>query len=102
MTDRATALRLAEEYVGRIPYKSEHDPSDILIVVDESTIEFEYGFVFFYTSKRYLETRDFKFALAGNAPIIAAKQDGKISETGTAYAIEHYIEEFLKRMKRTP
>jgi len=39
-----------------------------------------------------------KFAVAGNAPLIVAKRDGKISLTGTGCDIQHYIEEFVKKM----
>ncbi len=40
--------------------------------------------------RKYIETQDVKYMLAGNAPYIVSKADGTIKETGTAYNIEHY------------
>ena len=94
MIDRETALHLVENIVGKMPYKSSHDPEDRLIVVNSSTLEFENGYVFFWTSKKYFETREFKYALAGNSPYIVDKRDGTLHMTGTAHRIEYYIDQF--------
>jgi hypothetical protein len=50
--------------------------------------------VFFHTSKKWFETNDFKYAVAGNAPFIVLRKNGKVIDTGTAYPIEHYIKRF--------
>ncbi len=34
------------------------------------------------------------FMLGGNAPIIVNKDTGVLSETGTAFDVDHYIEEY--------
>lgn len=54
-----------------------------LILLDEVTIGFDYGWVFFYQSKVFLETKNTDFMLGGNAPILVDKFDGIILETGT-------------------
>lgn len=64
------------------------------IILDEHTIEKEYGWVFFYSSQKYEETNNFSDALAGNAPIIVNKFDHSIHITGTAFETEHYIAEY--------
>jgi hypothetical protein len=64
------------------------------VVLDERTIERTWGWVFFYNSKRYLETREIRYALAGNAPYIVNRYTGALSVTGTAHPIEHYIAEY--------
>ena len=66
-------------------------PEDELIIVDESTIERAWGWVFFHTSKRWLETQDIRYALTGNSPIIVERESGRLINTGTAMSIEHYI-----------
>ncbi len=66
-------------------------PEDELIVVDEATFEKSWGWVFFYTSKKWLETRSVKYALAGNSPWIVERESGKLICTGTSMSIEHYI-----------
>jgi hypothetical protein len=69
-------------------------PDDEIVILDDATIEREWGWVFFYTSKRWQETKDIRYALAGNAPIIINKSTGKLFETGTAYPVEHYIQAY--------
>jgi len=69
-------------------------PEDEIVIVDTKTIERSWGWVFFYTSKRWLETQDISYALAGNAPLIVERETGHLLTTGTAYSIEHYIENY--------
>jgi len=63
------------------PYSSDNAER---VVLDDATIEKEYGWVFFYQSKKYLETGKINDALAGNAPIIVNKRTGELIKTGTA------------------
>lgn len=74
----------------------ETDDFPALAIIDELTITEDFGWVFFYQSKDYLETGDLPKALAGNAPLIVSKSDGKLCETGTAEPIEVYIENFKR------
>jgi Immunity protein 35 len=66
-------------------------PEDELVIVDESTIERPWGWVFFHAPNKWLETQDLRYALAGNAPTLVERESGKIFSTGTAMPIEHYI-----------
>lgn len=67
-----------------------------IVILDEYTREEDFGWVFFYQSKQYGETGDFRFALFGNAPFIVNKRDGSLHTTGTAQTIEHYIENYRR------
>ena len=67
---------------------------DEIIILDQETIEKPWGWVFFYTSRKWFETNDVIYAIAGNAPILVEKATGTLFETGTAYPIEHYIAQF--------
>lgn len=82
---------------------NEPDPSwqdkPKLVVVDEQTIEKEWGWVFFYNSINFLESGDSIDALAGNAPYIVNKSTGEISVTGTAYEIEYYIKQYESELQ---
>ncbi len=64
------------------------------VIQDDLTIERGFGWVFFYTSRKYLETGNPLFASFGNAPIIVDREDGTLHVTGTAKSIEEYIEEY--------
>ena len=78
-------------------YTYPDDPID-LVIVDESTIEKEWGWIFFYNSERYLTTGEISHALAGNAPYIVNRHTGEMRSTGTAYPIEHYIAEYEREL----
>lgn len=67
-----------------------------LKIIEDAIIEKEYYWVFFYNSKLYLDNGNLSYALAGNSPFIVDKIQGKIYETGTAYDIKFYMEEFEK------
>jgi hypothetical protein len=82
---------VAREYLKTI--ESEAGGGE-LILLDAETIERSFGWVFFYDSKRHLETGEFRDALAGNAPIVVTRADGRIHVTGTAYPVEHYLQDF--------
>ena len=69
-------------------------PDDEIIILDEYTIEKPWGWVFFHTSKKWHETNDIKYAIAGNSPIIVEKETGKLLSTGTAYSVKHYISNY--------
>ena len=92
---RSGTLALAElERPAEFQYP---DPTD-LVVIDECTIERDRDWVFFYTSDRYLKTRDIRYAPAGNAPYIVNRHTGEVRVTGTAQPIEYYIAEYERRL----
>lgn len=73
-----------------LPGYHEH-PKYRLIILNDQTQEHDFGWVFFYNTREYIEDGDFSAALAGNAPLIVDKSSGQLYETGTAHSIEHYI-----------
>ena len=89
MLNRIDAQRLASEYVAALPVELSDD--DKLVVLDEHTIERAWGWVFFYTSRLWNETGDFKYALAGNAPLLLERETGRLLVLGTALPVENYI-----------
>jgi hypothetical protein len=74
--------------------ESELLDGDVPVVVDSATIEKPWGWVFFYESRRFLETGDDSSRLLGNAPIIVNAESGIAADTGTAHPVEHYIAEY--------
>jgi len=63
-------------------------------IINELTQEHDFGWVFFYNSKKYLASGEFRDAIAGNAPLIVDRSNGQLIETGTAHEISYYIKNF--------
>ena len=72
------------------------NPEIELVIVDELTQEHEFGWVFCYNSKKYLEGASLKNTLLGNAPIIVDRNSGQFFITGTARGLNYYVENFKK------
>ena len=64
------------------------------VVLEDKTLDRPYGWVFFYQNRQYVETGDIQHAFAGNAPIIFNRLSGEYRVTGTAYPLEHYLQEY--------
>ena len=60
-------------------------------LIISNALEKPWGWVFFYNSKRFLETRDDRHAIAGNGPFLIERETGRLFETGTARPLEYYI-----------
>lgn len=64
------------------------------LLIDEEIIEKEYAWIFPYTIKRFWETKDFNYAIGGNAPLFISRLDGKVSTYPTGLTIEEMIDEY--------
>lgn len=60
-------------------------------ILDTETLERPFGWVFFYQSTQYLETKSLSDMLVGNAPILVDRFTGETHVAGTAQPVEHYI-----------
>lgn len=89
MIDYEEASARVEEAQARWPDAQE--TGDSLVILHGHTLEKPWGWVFFYTSKQFLETGDSRFALAGNAPYIVERESGRLIQTGTALPLDEYI-----------
>jgi hypothetical protein len=67
-----------------------------LAIVPPGPLERPYGWVFFYNSREFLETGDTSARLAGNGPVLVAKDDGRVIRFGTAKPLEDYLMEYEK------
>jgi len=94
--DRATIdFAVARSLVqSRIAARSAPSAGDEWILLDECTIERDWGWVVFYGSRRYRETGDIRFSVVGNAPFFVRQEDGATFRAGTARPVEDYIADF--------
>lgn len=64
-------------------------------------VEMPFGWVFYYTSQKFLETGQTRYRLAGNGPIIVDKEDGCVKFCGSKPPIEARFEKYqLERRER--
>ncbi len=91
MLSKEKVLERAELFLKEIGKESQIE----LSIVYESIIRKEYGDIFFYTKKKYYETKDEKYnTIAGNAPFLIEYKSGRIVEFGTSQPITYYIQEY--------
>src|ERR1041385_8155360 len=96
MIDKTTALKMVSEHINA----SNPIPRDQLVVIEEETIEKDYGWVFFYTSRKNAESNYADHLVAGNGPIIVESESGAMTQLGTALPSEEYIKEYEARRHR--
>ena len=89
--DIHTARGLARHQVATLAVDSGLD----LVLRPELTAETDVGWVFFYESARFLETRDHHDQLMGNAPLLVA-HDGAVHLLGTERPVEEYLDDFRR------
>ncbi|HEU4780061.1 MAG TPA: YrhB domain-containing protein [Steroidobacteraceae bacterium] len=71
-------------------HEDRHLKKLVIVRVDEH----DFGWLYFYDSSAHVETGAGSETLAGNAPLIVDRGDGKLYVTGTAHPIEHYLQEY--------
>ena len=92
--DKSSARERALTYI-RNHYNGTLTPE----IIDDQTIEKDYGWVFFSQTREYLATKNFRFSLLGNGPIIVDKQDGAVYLLTTAVSAEKSVAAFEERYK---
>ena len=99
MIDREQAKKLAAGWLTTHSADGGAERPLELCLLEDDTMEANFGWVFFYTSRLYRETGDLRYAIAGNAPLIVDRVDGSLHVTGTAQPVEYYIEQYRHNWK---
>jgi hypothetical protein len=72
-------------------------PENPFVVLSAETIEKPFGWIFFYNSKRFLESGAFRDRLAGPGPIVVHRADGKVELVGVSSSWTEFIEKYERR-----
>lgn len=67
---------------------------DDLVLMHDATEEFNFGWAFYFQSKKYVETCDFYDMLIGNGPLLVERKTGKVHEIGSAVSAKDCAEAF--------
>lgn len=100
--DQVVATYLDEFEVAALDFESPlplHDPHATQKLVVVRVDEQDFGWVYFYDGAAHAQSGDPRDAVAGNAPLIVDKADGKLYVTGTAHPIEHYLDEYRRGIR---
>ena len=72
--------------------------ADPFVLVEKSTIEKPFGWVFFYNAKRFVETGESRYRLAGNGPVIVNKHNGSVEFFGSAKPPQEIVAEYEQKL----
>ena len=73
------------------------EPDDGLVLAE--FVEFAEGWVFYFTSRKYLETRDLQYRLIGAGPVIVGRENGDVYQGGSGYTEEEWINQFREYVR---
>jgi hypothetical protein len=100
--DQIAATWLGEHEIATIDFESplpRHDERHIQKLVVVRVDEHDFGWVYFYDGSLHVQTGNVLDAIAGNAPLIVDRSDGKLYITGTAQPVEFYLQEFRRGIR---
>lgn len=89
MIDFNAAKEIARRHIAGVKVA----PGIELVLIEQRTIERPFGWVFFFDSKKYLESQDREYTVLG-APFIVDRRDGSLHPLKTAPPVQHYIEQY--------
>lgn len=71
---------------------------DPFVLIEKSTIERPFGWVFFYNSEKFVNTGISEYRLAGNGPVIVNKDTGLVRFYGSGKPPEEIIKDYEKEL----
>lgn len=90
MIELEVAMKLAKEKLRELEEESE---IELALLLDD-VFEFDYGWLFGYQSKSFVESGDLDTLVGGNAPIIVDKYNSTVHLTGTRRESDFYIKAY--------
>ncbi len=63
-------------------------------LMSDATIEYVSCFVFYYQSKKFIESGNSDEMYVGHGPVILCKNTGQVFKTGSVHSTEHYVNAF--------
>jgi len=89
--DRARAEKIAKTAIVELS----RDIDMPIEMHNDMTIERRLAWVFFYNSKEYIETGDYRSALLGAGPVVVYKADGRVVCHGGVPPVEDILASLL-------
>ncbi|MGB7468804.1 MAG: YrhB domain-containing protein, partial [Candidatus Acidiferrum sp.] len=86
--NKGQALEIARKTIATLK------PGTELVILEEKTVEKDFGWVFFFTTKKYLQTHNPSDLLPGNSPLVVERADGSTHFLSTSVPPKKAIEEY--------
>ncbi|MBE4951207.1 hypothetical protein [Chryseobacterium culicis] len=90
MLTEQQVIEIAKDYIKKLSQKWEIE----LTIAEERSIQKEYGIIFYFNSKKFVEDKIEKAKLIGCSPFLVENKTGKIVVFGTNRFIDYYIQEY--------
>jgi hypothetical protein len=81
---------MANAYIEK---KASESKLDLMLFL-KHTIKRDYGNLYNYNTRKFIEEKDYNHALIGNGSFLVEKKSGKIFQFGTAKSDEYYFAEY--------
>ena len=91
---------LTKEEARELAYNQIKNHCVECVIMDEYTMEEEFGYMFFCQSKQFVQTRHMRDMLVGGGGIIVNKHDGLVQQTGSNRPAEYFAKKYLEEWKR--
>jgi hypothetical protein len=76
---------------------AELKPGTEFVLQEDRTLEKDFGWVFFYSPKAFLETKDPRTLVPGAGPLVVMKADGSTQYLTTSVHPDRAVKEFDRR-----
>lgn len=83
-------ISTAKDYIKKLSQKWETE----LTIAEERSIQKEYGIIFYFNSRKFIEDKIEKAKLIGCSPFLVESKTGQIIVFGTNRSIDYYIKEY--------
>jgi hypothetical protein len=81
---------IANSYIDK---KAQESDKELMLFLKHK-VKKPYGNLYHYNSRKFIEEKDYDYALIGNGPFLVESQTGKIFQFGTAKSDEYYLKEY--------
>lgn len=78
---------------------TELKPGTEFVILEDRTLEKDFGWVFLYSPKAFIETKDPRTLVPGAGPLVVLKADGSTQYLSTSVHPDRAVKEFERRWR---
>jgi hypothetical protein len=93
---RERALEIGREAIAKLK------PGTEFLILEDKIQEKDWGWVFFYGTRQFVETGDRRFVIAGTGPFVVERADAALTFLSTSVPPPRAIAEYERRRAEAP